>query len=737
MIEDRLIQAQVLVRKKIKELILPLLIFVLGSFGLIFFGIWQTSEIQDEQTVESSKFLLETLIKEEKAALETLVYDYAYWQTALENLVDTQNREWAQDNIGRYLQETYGFDATFVLDGENRSVFSIEKGEILSKEFLAFVLNGDEFVSRIRTARALGRKAPLSEVVRLKSGDMALVAAAMIESDLQEVGADGAGAYRKSDYVLVLVKPMGERFIEAISKRFSFTGLEAVAGPDVEEHKRAYLSLTDGRGRVVGYLEWSPALQGPAFISLSLQNIAFAVILLFGLMVLIVLRTMKLFRMFDTQYRDYLENEQKMRHYESAISELVQGEFLYEMTVIEALKEIVRNVAETLKIDKVSIWQIDMEQNALVSACRFDRAIGGFLPDLTLKGELHQDFFKASQTGHELSIANVWKDPLTRGLRKIRFPEQEPLSLIQMPFSIRGRQEGFISLAKRENDYEWTKEERRFVQSISDIVTLIFEAHLRDQIEQELRKEKNKAEAANLAKTEFLANMSHELRTPLNAVIGFSDLMQQKIFGELGSPRYEDYLSDINMSARHLLSLINEILDVAKTESGKYEIFPTDVDIATEIDSAIRLLHGRFKDKKFTVETRLADGIGTISADPKCFRQIILNILTNAVKFSGDDCLIGVTADVKGDAVEFSFSDNGIGIPRDQLEEVFKAFHQIESALSKTTEGTGLGLAITKALVEMHHGGIAIESEPGQGTTIRVTLPVKQPETRARARDAA
>jgi len=126
-----------------------------------------------------------------------------------------------------------------------------------------------------------------------------------------------------------------------------------------------------------------------------------------------------------------------------------------------------------------------------------------------------------------------------------------------------------------------------------------------------------------------------------------------------------------------------------------------------------------------------------ISVDPKCFRQIILNILTNAIKFSGEDCRIDISVERRDEFIAFSFSDNGIGIPADQLREVFKAFHQIESALSKTIEGTGLGLSITKALVEMHHGSIDIESEAGKGTTIHISLPEQQPASRVSSQDAA
>jgi len=191
------------------------------------------------------------------------------------------------------------------------------------------------------------------------------------------------------------------------------------------------------------------------------------------------------------------------------------------------------------------------------------------------------------------------------------------------------------------------------------------------------------------------------------------------------------------MSARHLLSLISEILEIAKTEAGKYEIYPTEVDIAYEFSNAVRLLKGRFKDREFEVKIEIEEGIKSINVDPKCFRRIVINIMTNAVKFSGNNCSILIKVVRKGRFFILSFTDNGIGIAEDQQEEVFKAFHQVDSTMSKSFEGTGLGLSITKSLVEKHGGSVEIESATGAGTTIKIMLPVKQPQVQESAVTAA
>jgi two-component system cell cycle sensor histidine kinase PleC len=253
----------------------------------------------------------------------------------------------------------------------------------------------------------------------------------------------------------------------------------------------------------------------------------------------------------------------------------------------------------------------------------------------------------------------------------------------------------------------------------------------------ELRATNRQLEAASRLKSDFLANMSHELRTPLNAVIGFSDLILQKIFGDLGSSKYEGYISDIKMSAQHLLSLINEILDVSKAEAGKLEIYPTDVDVDFEITNTIRLLKGRFSDRNFDITKNIDPTVTTVRADPRCFRQILLNIMTNAVKFCEENCRIEINVAWHHDQIRFSFRDNGIGIPKEKHQDVFKAFYMVDSSLSRKTEGTGLGLSITKTLVELHDGAIEIDSAPGSGTTVSFELPGNCPGTEPPRQDAA
>ena len=236
-----------------------------------------------------------------------------------------------------------------------------------------------------------------------------------------------------------------------------------------------------------------------------------------------------------------------------------------------------------------------------------------------------------------------------------------------------------------------------------------------------------RAEAANQAKSEFLANMSHELRTPLNAINGFSEIMAGEMFGPLGDPRYKGYAADILKSGQHLLSLINDILDMAKIEAGKMTLHYERVSLKEVVEDAARLMRGRVQEAglKLVVD---APELPDVDADHRGLKQVILNLVSNAVKFTpeGGDIVIAVSQ-LDDDRMRVAVTDTGIGIAPEDLERLARPFEQVEGQHSKTTQGTGLGLALTKSLVELHGGRLTIESEPGQGTTVSFELPMRRP----------
>ena len=232
------------------------------------------------------------------------------------------------------------------------------------------------------------------------------------------------------------------------------------------------------------------------------------------------------------------------------------------------------------------------------------------------------------------------------------------------------------------------------------------------------------AEYANRAKSEFLANMSHELRTPLNAIIGFSQIIKDESFGPVGSTRYRDYATDIHLSGAHLLTLINDILDLSKIESGREELHEELVDMTELVGTVATLVKIRAQDSKVVLSYEIPPDLPPIWADERKLKQILVNLMSNAVKFTPADGAARLHASYAHDAgYVFRISDTGIGIATEDIPKALEKFGQVDSELSRRFEGTGLGLPLAKALVEMHDGTLELESTVGVGTTVTVRLP--------------
>lgn len=240
--------------------------------------------------------------------------------------------------------------------------------------------------------------------------------------------------------------------------------------------------------------------------------------------------------------------------------------------------------------------------------------------------------------------------------------------------------------------------------------------------------EKERAQAANQSKSEFLANMSHELRTPLNAVIGFSEIMKARMFGPLGSEKYEEYNDDIHASGKHLLGLINDILDMSKIEAGQMQIEREEVNLGPVIDEAVRLITTQAADKSIKINHDIDTELHLL-ADRRAMKQVVLNLLSNAVKFTNDHGKITVRARKVDNAILFSVRDTGIGIPRHALSKIGQPFEQVQKQFSKSKDGSGLGLAISRSLTKLHGGTMRIKSQEGVGTTVSIRIPIKDVET--------
>jgi len=262
----------------------------------------------------------------------------------------------------------------------------------------------------------------------------------------------------------------------------------------------------------------------------------------------------------------------------------------------------------------------------------------------------------------------------------------------------------------------------------------VAEVALRDR---ELRAARRHAEEASEAKTAFIATVSHELRSPLNAIIGFSEVMGREVLGPLGSPKYVGYAHDISIAGQHMLSLVNDILDMAKLESGQQSLDEHEIDAVRTVEDSIAVVRQRAERARQTIDAKLA-AVPMIRADARAVRQMMINLLTNAIKFTPEGGRITVESAVaeNGGGLLLKVTDTGMGIAADDLKRLGKPFVQLKPG-RQLADGAGLGLAITRFLAELHGGALTIESAPGRGTTATLMLPASRLVTREPVAGAA
>jgi cell cycle sensor histidine kinase DivJ len=261
-------------------------------------------------------------------------------------------------------------------------------------------------------------------------------------------------------------------------------------------------------------------------------------------------------------------------------------------------------------------------------------------------------------------------------------------------------------------------------QDRAGIVAVTRDISDRKAQEAELLKTRDVAESASRAKTQFLANMSHELRTPLNAVIGFSEILNRELFGTLGEARYRDYARLIHESGEHLLNMVNDILDMSKIEAGKFKIVKEPFNVGALVKSCCDIMRHTAEQRSLSLIVDIEPGIPELPADKRACKQMLLNVISNAIKFTDPGGWVRVSAKVMGGNVALAVADNGIGIAEADLPKLGNPFVQANNSYDRSYDGAGLGLSVVKGLAKLHGGKLELASTLGSGTTATILLPL-------------
>jgi signal transduction histidine kinase/HAMP domain-containing protein len=429
------------------------------------------------------------------------------------------------------------------------------------------------------------------------------------------------------------------------------------------------------------------------------------------------------------EIQERIHNERRLRQHSLALAELANYRAVANGDLETACKFITEKAANALAVERVSIWLYNSNRTKLQCVDLYESSQNKHSAGLERNRADYPVYFQALASARTMTVSDTRKDPRVQEFWDDLLEPKNIVALIDAPILAGAEVVGMVFHEQVKTPRQWELSEQNFVGAIADFVALTLEVSDRQRAEVALRQAKEAAEVANRAKSNFLGNMSYELRTPLNSILGITEALQDQVFGPLTKEQRQS-LSTIEHSGQHLLELINNMLNLAKIESGKMDLELTPTSIQKLCDSSLGFVKQLAFKKNIQLSTEIPEDIGTIQVDQRRMQQLLINLLSNAVKFTpeGGEVWLEVQPVATQERIYFSVVDTGIGIEPENLPNLFQPFVQVQNSYTRRYGGAGLGLSLVRQIAELHGGSVAVYSQLDKGSRFTVTLPWKQVE---------
>ncbi|HEX6118744.1 MAG TPA: ATP-binding protein [Dongiaceae bacterium] len=674
--------------------ILPIVGLILAMAATIGVMLWFSARAVDRQYAEDTSARTKLVLENLRNAASTVALDYSWWDEAFENVHVQYSPEWADSTFAQttVLGPDKAVDGVLLLDPRDKVLFVKWQGELLDPASVDFQGGLKQLAGAARAAigdPSAGPK-PQSGYIAYKGTVAIAGAAGLTPYEKPELLAKRPGVS-----VLVMLRSLTPEYLEQVGTVYgiaqprilppsqplpSIEGAAAVPGQSIAPHTEG-IPVAGEDGTPLGELTWAPAAPGRALMATLAPGALLAFIILGAIGLFVLWQIVAIRRLTREQVKVIEARNDALRQSAQMLGATIQS-------IEDGLAVFDRDRRlQHWNRAYMQMWQFP--ESFLRSGVRMDE----MLDELHRSGRAQR--LETDDLGTLAGDPKAF-DPSGRWL--YRRSDGRLLSVRRMPIG----DEGYMAIC-------------------SDLTA-------QKQHEDELVKAWEQAVIANRSKSEFLANVSHELRTPLNAIIGFSEVVERELFGPLGNERYVSYVRDIRNSGEHLLSLINDILDLSKIEAGRFQLRMEEVDCNEIAHSVARLIRPRTVEHGLTMRIDLPEHPVVLNADKRAVKQVLINLLSNAVKFTPESGTVTLGSRPWRDGVEFVVSDTGIGIDSKDMHVALAPFGQIDSQFTRKYEGTGLGLPIVKGIVELHGGTIEIKSEPSRGTSVIVRFPNHPPE---------